>query len=105
MNENIIGKEVADAAVKVHSALRPGLLESVYEVVLAKESERRVLAVVRQVAVPIEYEGMKRIGAMVVAMTSVCALAGQPPADFKLAETTHSPRRAFQIDHDLNRKI
>jgi len=59
MTENQIGKEVVDAAVKIHSALGPGLLESVYEVVLAKELERRGLAVARQVAVPIEYDGMK----------------------------------------------
>ncbi len=59
MEENEIGKEVVDAAVKVHSALGPGLLESVYEVVLARELERRALEVARQVAVPIEYEGMK----------------------------------------------
>jgi len=39
MEENEIGKEVVDAAVKVHSALGPGLLESVYEAVLAKELE------------------------------------------------------------------
>jgi GxxExxY protein len=50
---------VVDAAVRVHSALGPGLLESVYEAVLAKELERRGLSVVRQVAVPIEDEGMK----------------------------------------------
>lgn len=48
-----------DAPVKVHSALGPGLLESFYEAVLAKELERRRLSVARQVAVPIEYEGMK----------------------------------------------
>jgi len=59
MIENQIGKEVVDAAVKVHSALGPGLLESVYEVVLAKELERRGLSVARQVPVPIEYEYMK----------------------------------------------
>jgi GxxExxY protein len=59
MEENEIGKEVVDGAVKVHSALGPGLLESVYEAVLAKELERRGLSVARQVAVPIEYEGMK----------------------------------------------
>lgn len=59
MTENEIGKIVVDAAVKVHSALGPGLLESVYEAVLAKELERRGLSVVRQVAVGIEYEGMK----------------------------------------------
>jgi GxxExxY protein len=39
MQENEIGKIVVDAAVKVHSALGPGLLESVYEAVLAKELE------------------------------------------------------------------
>lgn len=48
-----------NVAVKVHQALGPGLLESVYEVALARELERRGLAVVRQQAVPVEYEGMK----------------------------------------------
>ena len=59
MQENEIGKEVVDAAVKIHQALGPGLLESVYETVLAKELEGRGLSVVRQVAVPITYEHMK----------------------------------------------
>ena len=59
MHENEIGKEVVDGSVKVHSALGPGLLESVYEVVLAKELERRGLTVERQVAVPIQYEGIR----------------------------------------------
>lgn len=59
MEENKIGKEVIDAAVRVHSALGPGLLESVYETVLARELERRGLWVVRQVPVPIEYEAMR----------------------------------------------
>jgi len=48
-----------DAAVKVHRALGPGLLESVYEVVLARELERRGLSVILQEAVPIEFEGIK----------------------------------------------
>jgi hypothetical protein len=39
MQENERGKIVVDAAVKVHSALGPGLLGSVYEAVLAKELE------------------------------------------------------------------
>ena len=59
MQENEIGTNVVDASVKIHSALGPGLLESVYEVVLAKELERRGFSVERQVAVPIEFEGMK----------------------------------------------
>ncbi len=59
MNENLIGKEVVDAAVKVHRELGPGLLETVYEVVLARELERRGLRVERQVPVPIVYGGMR----------------------------------------------
>ncbi len=59
MNENDIGKLVVDAAVKVHKTLGPGLLESVYEVVLAHELAGRGLHVARQVPVPIEYEGVR----------------------------------------------
>jgi len=59
MKKNEIGKIVVDAAAKVHSALGPGLLESVYEAVLTKELERRGVSAARQVAVPVEYEGMK----------------------------------------------
>jgi GxxExxY protein len=56
MNENEIAKLVVDAAVKVHSKLGPGLLESVYETVLAKELGVRGLIVMRQVPIPIQYE-------------------------------------------------
>lgn len=59
MNENQIAKEVVDAAVKLHNQLGPGLLESVYEAVLARELERRGLRVARQVAIPIEYEDLR----------------------------------------------
>jgi len=59
MNENEIGKAVVDAAVKVHRELGPGLLETVYEVVLARELESRGLQIERQVAVPILYGGMR----------------------------------------------
>ena len=55
----MIGKEVVDAAVKVHRELGPGLLETVYEVVLASELEKRGLRVERQVAVPIVYGGLR----------------------------------------------
>jgi GxxExxY protein len=56
MTENEISREVVDAAVKIHRALGPGLLEHVYEVVLARELEKRGLIVLRQVLVPITYE-------------------------------------------------
>lgn len=41
MNENEIAKEVVDAAYQVHRKLGPGLLETVYEVVLAYELKKR----------------------------------------------------------------
>lgn len=59
MKENEIGKAVVDAAVKVHRELGPGLLETVYEVVLARELENRGLCVERQVPVPILYGGIR----------------------------------------------
>jgi len=57
--ENDIGKIVVDVAVKVHKALGPGLLETVYELVLAHELSRRGLHVDRQVPVPIDYDGIR----------------------------------------------
>lgn len=57
MHENEIGSVVVDCAVTLHQDLGPGLLETVYEVTLARALERRGLGVQRQVIVPIKYEG------------------------------------------------
>ena len=57
MTENEIGKIVVDECIQLHRALGPGLLEIVYEVTLARRLEKRGLKVVRQVSVPIEFEG------------------------------------------------
>ena len=57
MSENEIGSIIVDSAVDLHRNLGPGLLETVYEVTLARALERRGLAVQRQVSVPIEYQG------------------------------------------------
>ena len=59
MNENEIGKIIVDTAITVHKELGPGLLETVYEVILAHELEKRGLSVKQQVSVPIEYNGIK----------------------------------------------
>ena len=56
-SENEIGRVVVDAAIAVHRELGPGLLESVYEAVLADELVARGLSVARQVLVPINYKG------------------------------------------------
>jgi GxxExxY protein len=58
MTENEIGEAIIGAAMKVHSALGPGLLESAYGLCLAHEIERKGLAVRRQVSIPIRYEGL-----------------------------------------------
>lgn len=49
---------VVDAAVKIHQELGPGLLESVYEMVLARALERRGFVVERQKPIRFEYDGM-----------------------------------------------
>src|ERR1700733_5514609 len=56
---NAISGKIGDAALHVHKALGPGLLESVYEVVLAHELRQRGLYVVRQHPVPIEYDDIR----------------------------------------------
>ena len=58
MTENRIAEIIVDACFKIHTILGPGLLESVYETVLAHELRSRGLSVVRQQCLPIVYEGI-----------------------------------------------
>jgi GxxExxY protein len=58
MEENLITGNIIDAALKVHSALGPGLLESAYEACLLHELNKRQLQAVTQVALPVRYDGM-----------------------------------------------
>jgi iron complex transport system substrate-binding protein len=51
--------EVVDAAVRIHRELGPGLLESVYELVLAGSLERRGLRVERQRPIDIVFDGVR----------------------------------------------
>lgn len=59
MSENEIGTIVIDEAIAIHKGLGPGLLETVYEVVLMHRLRKRGLKVERQVEIPIEYDGIK----------------------------------------------
>jgi GxxExxY protein len=56
---NQITGAVVNAAMKVHSVLGPGLLESAYQACLAHELRRRSLTVLSQVGLPVVYEGEK----------------------------------------------
>lgn len=54
---NEITAAIIDCACMVHTKVGPGLLESVYEAILAKEITRRGLVVERQKSFPIFWEG------------------------------------------------
>lgn len=55
---NLISGKVVEAALTVHSALGPGLLEGVYEICLFHELQKRGLKVERQVSLPVVYDGL-----------------------------------------------
>ncbi|HLE55574.1 MAG TPA: GxxExxY protein [Rhodothermia bacterium] len=59
MSENEIGTIVVDCAVRLHKELGPGLLETVYEVLLAHRLRERGLTVERQASVPIQHDGIR----------------------------------------------
>jgi GxxExxY protein len=56
METNEVTGQIIDAAIKVHTALGPGLLESAYEVCLAHELRQRDMRVQTQVVLPIQYQ-------------------------------------------------
>lgn len=57
--EESIASKIVDAAYVVHKALGPGLLEKVYEICFCHELDKRGLKYLRQVDVPIVYDGMR----------------------------------------------
>ena len=59
MDRNEISGEIVNAAMKVHSALGPGLLESAYAACLRHELIKRGLRVASEVPVPVVYDGIK----------------------------------------------
>ena len=59
MTENEIAKHILDAAFLVHTKLGPGLLESVYEVIIAYELKKRGLTAERQKPMPIMYDDIR----------------------------------------------
>ena len=58
LNLNDISAKIIDAAIKVHTALGPGLLESTYELCLVHELNKRGLNAHSQVELPIHYDGV-----------------------------------------------
>ncbi len=58
LTENEIATEIVDAAFQLHQKLGPGLLESVYEIILAHELRKRGLTVLRQLPIPIVWDNL-----------------------------------------------
>lgn len=57
-DEDRIAAAIVDSCINIHSALGPGLLESVYERILARELELRDYSVIRQAPITFTYKGM-----------------------------------------------
>ncbi len=84
MTENQIAKQILDGAFVVHTKLGPGLFESVYEVVLARELRKRGLTVERQKPMPIVYDGVR----FDEAFRSDLVVNGKVIAELKSVEAT-----------------
>ena len=59
MHENEVARIIVDVAFQIHTKLGPGLLESVYEAVMMHELQKRGLHVESQVAMPVEWDGVR----------------------------------------------
>jgi GxxExxY protein len=59
MTENEVAKQIVDVAFKIHTTYGPGLLESVYEKIMAYELHKRGLRVRRQQGIPVIHENIK----------------------------------------------
>jgi GxxExxY protein len=55
--EEYLGREIVDAAYRVHKELGPGLLEKIYESCFCYELEKKGIPNKRQVSLPIYYDG------------------------------------------------
>ena len=59
MDINQLSSKITGAAIEVHKALGPGLLESAYEECLCYELSLQGLSIERQKPLPVEYKGTK----------------------------------------------
>jgi GxxExxY protein len=59
MHENEIAQIVVDASFKIHSRLGPGLLESVYRIILWHELRKRGMSVEKEVPVALQWDSLQ----------------------------------------------
>jgi GxxExxY protein len=80
-----VGKAVLDAAFKVHTALGPGLLESVYETCTAFELTQNGLQAPTQIGLPVTYQGIR----MDAGLRPDMIVEESVIVEFKSADTMH----------------
>jgi GxxExxY protein len=56
---NVLTEQVIGAAIDVHRAIGPGLLESTYELCMCREPNLRGVGFEKQKPIPVEYKGVK----------------------------------------------
>jgi len=80
-----VAKAIVDAAIKVHRALGPGLLESAYQQCLAYELRKRGLQVECEVLLPILYDGQRiDAGYRIDMLVENCIVIENKTVDFLL---------------------
>jgi GxxExxY protein len=84
MTENEIAKEIVDVAYKLHTKLGPGLLESVYENIMAYELRKRGMYVDQQCPMPVIYEEVR----MAVGFRPDLVVDGKVIVEVKSVEVT-----------------
>jgi GxxExxY protein len=82
VNINQVTGSIVDAAMKVHSALGPGLLESVYEKCLKHELTKQGLRVESQIWLPVVYDGVEMEGGYKIDLL----VEGQVVVELKVVE-------------------
>jgi GxxExxY protein len=92
---NRISGAIVDAAVKVHSRLGPGLLESAYQGCLAHELRKRGFRVETQVGLPVVYEGEK----LELGYRMDLLVEDQVVVEIKCAEAIHPVHRAQLLSY------
>lgn len=90
--DNELTRQIVDSAYKLHVALGPGLLESVYELALASDLAKRGLRVERQKAIGFSYNGNRFENAFRVDLL----VEGTVPVEIKSLETL-APVHAKQL--------
>lgn len=95
MKTNEITGEIVDASMRIHRELGPGLLESVYHRILKHELEKRGLQVESEVAVPVEWDGVR----MEVGFRADLIVEGKVIVELKSVEKTAPVHRKQVITY------